>query len=380
MQWFVDVDHRQHYFTIHEERPDLHDTLRAVAVFDLLANNTDRKSGHVLIDGDDHIWGIDHGLCFAADFKLRTVVWEFGGEPIDRAPDRRDPADRASVCRWRSPRCSPTTRSRRCRSERSGSTANPVFPVDSPAAATRGRSCERRRPTTRPRRADPSRRPRRLGPPGRPRCAPQATGPMLLELRNRSRSRGRDRPAAVAGGDAGRVPAGAVGSRRMGGAGARRGQRPVHDRPADRGRRPAPQFGDLARRVARRAASRLHRPRVRAARTDDRRPIWPTRWRSRSSCSRGSRSTAWPSTPTTVSSRRATACRSAHAFEPSIVRPRWRGDRRPRGHAGRAPAGRAVDRLVERSRRDRRRRRRRRDRGRRARRCRRHAWRRSQPR
>ncbi|HSB85244.1 MAG TPA: phosphatidylinositol kinase, partial [Ilumatobacteraceae bacterium] len=33
--------------------------------------------------GDDHIWGIDHGLCFSADFKLRTVVWEFGGEPIE---------------------------------------------------------------------------------------------------------------------------------------------------------------------------------------------------------------------------------------------------------------------------------------------------------
>jgi len=83
MQWFVDVDHRQHYFTIHEERPDLHHKLREVAVFDLIAKNTDRKSGHVLIDGDDHIWGIDHGLCFAADFKLRTVVWEFGGEAID---------------------------------------------------------------------------------------------------------------------------------------------------------------------------------------------------------------------------------------------------------------------------------------------------------
>jgi uncharacterized repeat protein (TIGR03843 family) len=85
MQWFVDVDHRQHYFTIHEERSDLHDALRAVALFDLLANNTDRKSGHVLIDADDHIWGIDHGLCFAEEFKLRTVVWEFGGEPIAEA-------------------------------------------------------------------------------------------------------------------------------------------------------------------------------------------------------------------------------------------------------------------------------------------------------
>jgi hypothetical protein len=82
MQWYVDADHQQHYFTIHESRDDLHDVLREVALFDLLANNTDRKSGHVLIDVDDHIWGIDHGLCFAADFKLRTVVWEFAGEPI----------------------------------------------------------------------------------------------------------------------------------------------------------------------------------------------------------------------------------------------------------------------------------------------------------
>jgi uncharacterized repeat protein (TIGR03843 family) len=82
LQWFVDADHEQHYFTIHEARSDLHDRLREVAVFDLVANNTDRKSGHVLIDADGHIWGIDHGLCFAADFKLRTVVWEFGGEPI----------------------------------------------------------------------------------------------------------------------------------------------------------------------------------------------------------------------------------------------------------------------------------------------------------
>ena len=82
VQWFVDADHQQHYFTIHDARPELHDALRAVAVFDMIANNTDRKSGHVLIDGDDHIWGIDHGLCFAADFKLRTVVWEFGGEPV----------------------------------------------------------------------------------------------------------------------------------------------------------------------------------------------------------------------------------------------------------------------------------------------------------
>jgi len=82
LQWFVDADHQQHYFTLYENRPDLHPVLQSVAVFDLIANNTDRKSGHVLIDTDDHIWGIDHGLCFAADFKLRTVVWEFGGQAV----------------------------------------------------------------------------------------------------------------------------------------------------------------------------------------------------------------------------------------------------------------------------------------------------------
>lgn len=85
VQWFVAADHQQHYFTIHESRPDLYEPLRALAVFDLLANNTDRKSGHVLVDDADHIWGIDHGLCFAAEFKLRTVIWEFGGEPVAEA-------------------------------------------------------------------------------------------------------------------------------------------------------------------------------------------------------------------------------------------------------------------------------------------------------
>ncbi|MDQ3178035.1 MAG: SCO1664 family protein [Actinomycetota bacterium] len=81
LQWFVDADHEEHYFTIFEQYPDLHDQLRAIAVFDLLANNTDRKSGHCLLEGPK-VWAIDHGLCFAADFKLRTVIWEFAGEPI----------------------------------------------------------------------------------------------------------------------------------------------------------------------------------------------------------------------------------------------------------------------------------------------------------
>ena len=84
VQWFVDADHREHYFTIFERRPDLHDQLRAIALLDLLANNTDRKSGHCLLAGD-RVWAIDNGLCFSAPFKLRTVIWEFADEAIDAA-------------------------------------------------------------------------------------------------------------------------------------------------------------------------------------------------------------------------------------------------------------------------------------------------------
>lgn len=82
VQWYVEADHEQHYFSLYETREDLHPRLRDFAMFDIVANNTDRKSGHVLIDAAEELWGIDHGLCFAEDFKLRTVVWEFGGQPL----------------------------------------------------------------------------------------------------------------------------------------------------------------------------------------------------------------------------------------------------------------------------------------------------------
>ncbi|MEZ5215421.1 MAG: SCO1664 family protein [Ilumatobacteraceae bacterium] len=82
LQWFVEADFSQHYFPLYEERPDLHDQFRRIAVFDLIANNTDRKSGHCLIDATERVWAIDNGLCFSEDFKLRTVIWEFGGEDL----------------------------------------------------------------------------------------------------------------------------------------------------------------------------------------------------------------------------------------------------------------------------------------------------------
>jgi uncharacterized repeat protein (TIGR03843 family) len=81
LQRFVDADFEQHYFTLYENEAN-HDALRRMCAFDVVANNTDRKSGHCLVTGDRHIWGIDNGLCFSTHASLRTVIWEFGGEPL----------------------------------------------------------------------------------------------------------------------------------------------------------------------------------------------------------------------------------------------------------------------------------------------------------
>jgi len=56
--------------------------LQRMAVFDLIVNNADRKGGHCLLDVRGHIWGIDHGLTFHHVPKLRTVIWDYCGEPI----------------------------------------------------------------------------------------------------------------------------------------------------------------------------------------------------------------------------------------------------------------------------------------------------------
>jgi uncharacterized repeat protein (TIGR03843 family) len=55
---------------------------RTLAAFDVIVNNADRKSGHCLLDGDGHIWGVDNGLTFHTLPKLRTVIWEFAGEEV----------------------------------------------------------------------------------------------------------------------------------------------------------------------------------------------------------------------------------------------------------------------------------------------------------
>jgi uncharacterized repeat protein (TIGR03843 family) len=59
--------------------------LQRMALFDLLCNNADRKGGHCLLDVRGHVWGIDHGLTFHYVPKLRTVIWDFCGEPFPEA-------------------------------------------------------------------------------------------------------------------------------------------------------------------------------------------------------------------------------------------------------------------------------------------------------
>jgi uncharacterized repeat protein (TIGR03843 family) len=79
VQLFVRFDPGEHFFTMEVERADI---FRRVALFDLAANNADRKAGHCLLADDGEVWMIDHGLCFAVEPKLRTVIWPFVDEPI----------------------------------------------------------------------------------------------------------------------------------------------------------------------------------------------------------------------------------------------------------------------------------------------------------
>lgn len=79
VQQYVEHNPRLNYYTLSEADAD---ALRMIACFDLVANNTDRKANHVLVDDAGKLWGIDQGLTFHADTKIRTVIWDFGGEPI----------------------------------------------------------------------------------------------------------------------------------------------------------------------------------------------------------------------------------------------------------------------------------------------------------
>lgn len=63
---------------VHEDTP----ALRRMAVFDVVVNNADRKGDHILAAADGHRYGVDHGLTFHSDHKLRTILWGWLGEPL----------------------------------------------------------------------------------------------------------------------------------------------------------------------------------------------------------------------------------------------------------------------------------------------------------
>jgi hypothetical protein len=75
------IEHDPNYVYFNFDPQDLQG-LRPTAVFDLLINNADRKGGHILRDAHNHLWLIDHGICFHTDDKLRTIIWDFAGEAI----------------------------------------------------------------------------------------------------------------------------------------------------------------------------------------------------------------------------------------------------------------------------------------------------------
>jgi hypothetical protein len=86
IQWFVPHDPEEHYFTFEGK---FKEQMQRIQLFDVLINNADRKGGHVLLGDGDKLWGIDHGIAFHNEYKLRSVVWEYAGIPLPQ-PLRND--------------------------------------------------------------------------------------------------------------------------------------------------------------------------------------------------------------------------------------------------------------------------------------------------
>lgn len=75
---------------VHEDTP----ALRRMAVFDVVVNNADRKGDHILAGSDGHRYGVDHGLTFHVETKLRTVLWGWLGDAL--TAEELDGVDRVS--------------------------------------------------------------------------------------------------------------------------------------------------------------------------------------------------------------------------------------------------------------------------------------------
>lgn len=82
VQFYVHHDPKLNYFSFDDEMAP---QLARMALFDVLVNNADRKGGHVLLDDNGQLWGIDHGITFNEEHKLRTVIWDFAGGQVPAA-------------------------------------------------------------------------------------------------------------------------------------------------------------------------------------------------------------------------------------------------------------------------------------------------------
>ncbi len=82
LQLYVEPEDETHYFSLRDAHGD---DLKRMALFDLLVNNADRKGGHLFKGKDGKVYGIDHGLTFNTQPKLRTVIWDYTGQPIPDA-------------------------------------------------------------------------------------------------------------------------------------------------------------------------------------------------------------------------------------------------------------------------------------------------------
>ena len=81
VQEYIEPEADAHYFTFHESHGE---ELQRRALCDIITNTADRKAGHCLLGAEDgRVWGIDHGLTFNVQPKLRTVIWEFQDDPVD---------------------------------------------------------------------------------------------------------------------------------------------------------------------------------------------------------------------------------------------------------------------------------------------------------
>lgn len=81
LQFYVHSNESAHFFSIQHDERYLQD-LKRVAAFDVIANNADRKAGHCLVGDDGRLWAIDNALTFHEEPKLRTVIWDYAGEPL----------------------------------------------------------------------------------------------------------------------------------------------------------------------------------------------------------------------------------------------------------------------------------------------------------